>query len=99
MKRLAVVSLVATIASFTGCSTPPPRVDAASLTECRQIDSEVVRVRADRRAAEEKKDGAWKSVTPFVVVGQYIEGKQDVAAADQQLAALSDQAAHHGCTS
>ena len=99
MARLTGVAMVALASLLVSCASAPNRVDTASLTECRQIGSEVAQVEADKRAATEKKEGAWKNVIPFVVVGQYIEGKQDADAADKRLAALGDQAARQGCSS
>ena len=99
MTRSIVMTFIAATSLLAACATPPDRVDTASLTDCREIGSEVARIKAQRVAAEEKKDGAWKQVIPFVVVGQYIEGKQDVETADRRLATLGDQAARQRCSS
>ena len=99
MTRRIVMTFVWAASLLAGCATPPDRVDTASLTDCREIGSEVARIKQQRVAAEAKKDGAWKQVIPFVVVGQYIEGKQDVETADRRLSTLDDQAARQGCSS
>lgn len=97
MKRSSVFQLIAVVSLLAACTTPPNRVQPTSLTECGAIGSEVVRTEAEQQAAAKKRDGAWKNVIPFVVVGQYIEGKQDAEKAEERLTALNAQATQRGC--
>ena len=97
MKRSNVFHLLAVVGLLAACTTPPNRVQPTSLTECSDIGSEVARTEAEQQAAAKKRDGAWKNVIPFVVLGQYIEGKQDAEKAEERLSALNAQAMERGC--
>lgn len=99
MNRKTLVCLAAIAVLATGCATKPEQIRVTSLTECSQLRDATEHAQDERRAAAEKKENAWKSVIPFVVVGQYINGSVDETDADERLTELGARAAAQGCAS
>lgn len=98
MKRLALFLPIAAAVFASACSTTPPRTPARALADdCDALRVELAFAQEDKRAAEEKRDGAWKVVVPFAVAGRYVAGKAQADAADRQLTELSSRVTGKGC--
>lgn len=101
MTRLALATapLLAATLFAAGCA-PAPTLPTASrtTTDCNQLRTERAQVEADKLAATEQQQNAWKVVVPFAVAARYASGKSALEAADKRLAALDAESARRGCT-
>jgi outer membrane murein-binding lipoprotein Lpp len=95
----SLAALVAVVA-LAGCASGPTKSDpqtAAAMSSCSQLNAEIARTEAARRAAQEKKETAWKGVVPFVVVERYGSGKAGMQQADRRLVELQSEFIKRGC--
>jgi ABC-type transporter MlaC component len=96
-----VTLLAAGCASTTNALTAPEAKATESATvaaaDCSQLNAEIAKTIADKRAAREKEQGAWKAVVPLAVVGSYVSGKVAAESADKQYDKLQAEFARQGC--
>jgi len=97
MRRITLLSLCALATFVAGCASSPKPQSASA--DCSQLRAEIARAEADKRAATEKKEGAWKVVIPFAVAAKYVSGKSAADAADKRLDELRARSARQGCAS
>ncbi|HEU0200928.1 MAG TPA: hypothetical protein VFR86_10890 [Burkholderiaceae bacterium] len=95
---LLLAALLA-LATLAGCASKPTRggPQAAAMPSCSQLDAEIARTEAARRAAQEKKETAWKGVVPFVVAERYGSGKAGIQQAERRLVELQSEFIKRGC--
>ena len=99
MRRITLLSLCALATFVAGCASSPKPQSASASADCSQLRAEIARAEADKRAATEKKEGAWKVVIPFAVAAKYVSGKSAADAADKRLDELRARSARQGCAS
>jgi outer membrane murein-binding lipoprotein Lpp len=86
--RLTLASIVSLGALLASCaSAPQAKVApaAASTRDCSQLSEAIANAEEARRAAEERKQQAWKVVIPIVVIARYAHAKSSIDQADKDL--------------
>jgi hypothetical protein len=92
-------SALAVAAWLAACAqTPPatPALQVASL-DCASLASEIHAADEARRAAEQRRQDAWKVLVPFAVLARYGQADAAVDESGQRLAQLRRQADERGC--
>jgi hypothetical protein len=86
--RPALVSIVTLGAALAGCASAPPvkvAPAATSTRDCLQLGEAIANAEKARRAAEERKQQAWKVVVPFAVIARYAHAKSSIVQTDKDL--------------
>ena len=102
MTRTPIV-LTATLASITvsllaACaSTPRAPTAAAADPDCTALATGIAKAADAQRAAEQKRNDAWKSVLPVAAVARFGQGTVEVSQSQQRLDDLRSQAQRLGC--
>lgn len=97
MTRTIVSLSLASTLLLAACASTPPAPAPAPGGDCLQLTTSIASAQDERRAAVEKRDGSWKAVVPFVVLGRYASGSKEVDEADARLGSLTARAAENGC--
>lgn len=96
-------ALAATLATITlsllaACaSTPLAPTAAASNPDCAALAADIAKAADAQRAAERKRNDAWKSVLPVAAVARFGQGSVEASQSQQRLDDLRSQVQRLGC--
>jgi len=89
----------AALSLLAACASTPLTPSAAATTpDCPALSAEIARAADAQRAAERKRNDAWKTPLPVAAAARFGHGMVEVTQSQQRLDDLRQQAALQGCS-